>query len=239
MLDFTCERMGEHALLLRFGEGIDRALNAGVHEACARLRAMPLEGVEEVVPAYASVLLRLDPRAWPGGPDDPAVASLLGRIRAALVADGAQARGTPALHRLPVCYGGDYGVDLAAVAQRLGLSEQQVIARHCAAQYQVAMLGFAPGFAYLLGLDPALHVPRLERPRTRVPAGSVAIGGAQTGVYPAELPGGWQLIGRTPLRLFDPADATRPCLLAPGDRVQFEAIDADTFDRLLRQEARG
>ena len=101
-------------------------------------------------------------------------------------------------------------------------------------EYRVAMLGFAPGFPHLLGLDPALHMPRRAQPRLRVPAGSVAIGGAQTGIYPRELPGGWQLIGRTPLRLFD-AQLDPPSLLAPGDRVRFRTIDADEFDTLLAQ----
>ncbi|HET6806530.1 MAG TPA: 5-oxoprolinase subunit PxpB [Frateuria sp.] len=229
-MDFEYERMGEHALLLRLGEGIDREVNARVHEACARLRATPLAGVQELVPAYASVLVRLDPRAA-AATDDP-LPGLLDRIRQVLAAGGAEARQAPTVHRLPVCYGGAHGVDLGTVAQRLGMSEASVVARHCAVEYQVAMLGFAPGFAYLLGLDPALEVPRRERPRTRVPAGSVAIGGAQTGIYPAELPGGWQLIGRTPSRLFDAAASGRPCLLAPGDRVRFEPIDAAMFDQL-------
>lgn len=240
-MDFDHERMGEHALLLRFGEGIDRAINARVHEACARLRDARIEGVEDIVPAYASVLLRLDPcrmHDGDGGTGD-AIDRLLGHVRAALAASSApDARHWPPQHRLPVCYGGVHGADLAAVAERLGLPPAAVIERHCAGEYTVAMLGFAPGFAYLLGMDPRLQVPRLARPRTRVPAGSVGIGGAQTGIYPGELPGGWQLIGRTPLRLFDPGNEARPCRLAPGDRVRFEPVDAAVFDRLQREDIR-
>jgi KipI family sensor histidine kinase inhibitor len=126
---------------------------------------------------------------------------------------------------IPVCYGGDFGPDLDALASHAKLTAADVIARHTAATYTVAMLGFAPGFPYLFGLDPALEMPRRASPRTRVPAGSVAIGGAQTGIYPSELPGGWQLIGRTPLALFD-AQRDPPSLLMPGDRVRFVAIDA-------------
>jgi KipI family sensor histidine kinase inhibitor len=135
-----------------------------------------------------------------------------------------------------VCYGGESGPDLDAVAEHAGLSRDDVIARHAAAEYTVAMLGFAPGFPYLLGLDRALQVPRRPSPRTRVPAGSVAIGGAQTGIYPRELPGGWHLIGRTPLVLFDPAREP-PCLLAPGDRVRFREIEAGEFARLAERDA--
>ncbi|MGH8111030.1 MAG: 5-oxoprolinase subunit PxpB [Rhodanobacteraceae bacterium] len=131
---------------------------------------------------------------------------------------------------IPVCYGGESGPDLEAVARHAEIDPDQVVARHVAIEYTVAMLGFAPGFPYLLGLDAALHVPRRANPRTRVPAGSVAIGGAQTGIYPGELPGGWNLIGQTPLVLFDP-QREPPCLLAPGDRVRFRAVGADEFRR--------
>lgn len=135
------------------------------------------------------------------------------------------------LIQIPVCYGGEYGPDLDAVAGHAGLAPDEIVARHAAAGYTVAMIGFAPGFPYLLGLDPTLAMPRRTDPRTRVPAGSVAIGGAQTGIYPRELPGGWQVIGRTPLVLFDPRRA-RPCMLAAGDGVRFRAIRADEFERL-------
>ncbi|HJP98503.1 MAG TPA: 5-oxoprolinase subunit PxpB [Rhodanobacteraceae bacterium] len=131
---------------------------------------------------------------------------------------------------IPVCYGDEYGPDLDAVAEQVRLARGEVIERHTAAEYTVAMLGFAPGFPYLLGLDPTLHMPRRANPRTGVPAGSVAIGGAQTGIYPRKLPGGWQLIGRTPLVLFDP-ERQPPCLLAPGNRVRFVAIGPDEFTR--------
>lgn len=121
---------------------------------------------------------------------------------------------------IPVCYGGEAGPDLAEVARHTGLTPAEVVKQHCAAEYQVFFMGFQPGFAYLGGLPEALATPRRAQPRTRVPAGSVGIGGSQTGVYPASSPGGWQLIGHTRLKLFDPA-ATQPTLLQPGDRVRF------------------
>ena len=136
---------------------------------------------------------------------------------------------------VPVCYGGEYGPDLDAVAEHAGLAQNEIVARYTAAEYTVAMIGFAPGFPYLLGLDPALAMPRRTDPRPRVPAGSVAIGGAQAGIYPRELPGGWQLIGRTPLVLFD-SRREPPCLFAPGDDVRFRAIRADEFARLVEHD---
>lgn len=242
--DFAIEPLSEDALLLRFGTGIDAATSARVHAAARILRDAGLRGVIDIAPAYASLLVRFDPLAWPGpGEGDPAHPMLAEQLRTCLqaththsgVAPGNAHEPPPAAGvraiDIPVCYGGDHGTDLDAVAERAGLSRDEVVARHVAGDYTVAMLGFAPGFPYLLGLDPALHVPRHASPRTRVPAGSIAIGGAQTGIYPRELPGGWNLIGRTPLALFDPA-RERPCLLAPGDRVRFHPIDAVEFARL-------
>jgi KipI family sensor histidine kinase inhibitor len=199
--------------------------------AAQRLRAARLPGVLEVVPAYASVLLRVDAAAIA----DPAWLEREA-LRLAGPAGSAQAAPVARLHRLPVCYGGEYGPDLEAVAAHTRMDAGALIARHAAAEYRVALLGFAPGFAYLLGLDRALHTPRRDVPRTRVPAGSVAIGGAQTGIYPRELPGGWQVIGRTPLCLFD-AGRDPPARFAPGDRVRFEPVDADEFVRRAAAEA--
>jgi KipI family sensor histidine kinase inhibitor len=138
---------------------------------------------------------------------------------------------------IPVLYGGDAGPDLPAAAEALGLPVEELIQRHANGDYLVAMLGFAPGFPYLLGLDSALAMPRLDSPRTSVPAGSVGIGGSQTGVYPRAGAGGWRLLGRTPLQLFD-AGRERPALLQPGDRVRFVPIDAGRFAALARSSGR-
>jgi inhibitor of KinA len=213
---------GEDALLLHFGDRIDAVINARVHAAHNRIQhALPQL---ETVPAYASILLRFDPFAWsdhagqtPHQAVTQAVLHALQRTEHNLA--------SPRRIEIPVYYDGE---DLAALAQYAQLTIEQVITRHTGGDYQVAMLGFAPGFAYLLGLDPALAMPRRAEPRLRVPAGSVAIGGHQTGIYPKSLPGGWQLIGRTPLRLFDPTAAS-PSVLRAGDRVNFRAIDAAEF----------
>ena len=223
-----CEAIAEDALLLRFGERIDIAINDAVLAAAARLQqALPQL---ECVPAYASLLLRFDPLSWQKRGDASPHERVQAAVRAALEATDATAT-APRTVEIPVCYGGTFGPDLDALAAHARLDAAATIALHAGGDYRVAMLGFAPGFPYLLGLDERLAMPRRADPRQRVPAGSVAVGGSQTGIYPAELPGGWQLIGRTPLHLFD-ANAASPALLQPGDRVRFRAIDADTFRRL-------
>jgi KipI family sensor histidine kinase inhibitor len=232
---FTIEPLGETALLLRFGDHIDSTINARVHAAAALLRAVELPGVVDLAPAYATLALHYAPKVW-AGPGGVPWRHLADAVRSVFATPPADADAhTSALVEIPVCYGGDDGPDLVEVARRCALTIDEVIARHAAATYTVAMLGFAPGFPYLLGLDTRLHTPRRATPRTRVPAGSVAIGGAQTGIYPAELPGGWQLIGRTPLTLFD-ATFDPPCLLAAGDRVRFRAITRADFSPLPSRE---
>lgn len=218
------EALADDAWLLRVGDRIDAEANARVHRLCARLRTQAPPWLRDVVPAYASVAVFFDARAiaaetvreWlagRAGPESTAAAATTARVV-----------------EIPVVYGGAFGPDLEASAAELGLTADELAHRHAAGEYTVAMIGFAPGFPYLLGLDPALALPRLATPRTAVPAGSVGIGGAQTGIYPRESPGGWRLIGRTPCVLFDPSRAS-PALLAPGDRLRFRAIAAGDFDR--------
>ncbi|MBD9479963.1 5-oxoprolinase subunit PxpB [Pseudoxanthomonas sp. PXM02] len=222
------EPLGDDAVLVHLGEGVDPAINARVHALTAALRNLDLPWLRDLVPAYASLAVFFDAAQL----DDPArtVSDLVHRLLAGMTTT----KESPgALLEVPVCYGGTHGEDLADAASTLGVDEATLIARHSAAIYTVAMIGFAPGFPYLLGLDPGLTLPRLATPRTRVPAGSVAIAGAQAGIYPRESPGGWRLLGRTPLMLFDPARA-RPSLLQPGDRVRFVPIGADDFTRLER-----
>ena len=222
------EPLGDDALLVRFGERIDADLNLQVHQLSARLRDRAPRWLRDLVPAYASLAVFFD--AGQGLDTDPhalvrqVIETLMSAPSSRPVADGT-------LHEIPVCYGGEYGEDLADAARTLGLDTASLIARHSAPVYTVAMIGFAPGFPYLLGLDPALALPRLATPRTRVPAGSVAIGGAQAGLYPRESPGGWRLLGRTPSVLFD-AERAQPALLQPGDRVRFVPIDEAAFRRL-------
>ena len=200
---------------------IDAASNARVHALCARLQARRAYWVRDLVPAYASLAVFFDPSRVGAA---AAAQWLLDEARA-VASSAPDAASGGRLVEIPVVYGGEAGIDLASSAAELGLAPDELVRRHAAAEYTVAMIGFAPGFPYLLGLDPALALPRLATPRARVPAGSVGIGGAQTGIYPRESPGGWRLIGRTPWTLFDAAREP-PSLLAPGDRVRFVPVDA-------------
>lgn len=204
---------GDAAVLVELGAVIEPELNARVHALAERLDhgVDGLEGLGRCVPAYASLLVPL------GAEVDPAV--LIGRL-AELAAETEGVATSGALVEIPVMYGYDDGPDLDEVARLTGISPDAVIDQHAAAEYRVYMLGFAPGFAYLGPLPEALRVPRRGEPRVRVPAGSVAIAGAQTAVYPQQTAGGWHLIGRTEESLWDPS-AAEPARLRPGDRVRF------------------
>lgn len=214
------ERLADDAVLLQLGDVIDPALNARVHALCQRIRARQPTWLRDLVPAYASVGVFFDPEKMEADAVGEWLSGQLDSLPASSAGDVAQAR----IVEIPVVYGGDAGPDLDSAAAELGIAPSQLMQRHAAGEYTVAMIGFAPGFPYLLGLNPALALPRLSTPRTRVPAGSVGIGGAQTGIYPRESPGGWRLIGRTSRVLFDPSRDS-PSLLAPGDRVRFVAVD--------------
>jgi KipI family sensor histidine kinase inhibitor len=220
------EVLGDDALLLRFGSSIDAGSNARVHRWARRIERERPHWLRDIVPAYASLALFVDVLAFPKATDPLVEATRW--LRRLQSADGTETRSIREREiEIPVEYGGEHGPDLDALAAHAGLPAGDVVARHVAAEYTVAMLGFAPGFPYLLGLDPVLAMPRLSTPRTRVAAGSVGIGGVQTGIYPRSGPGGWQIIGRTNVALFDPA-RDPPSLLAPGDRVRFVAIDPAT-----------
>ncbi len=199
-------RCGREAVLIEVDD-LDEAL-----ALYAALRDATPPGVTDLVPAARTVLVRLDPAVT-----TPA------RVRAAVAGLRADPRRRPDVGAvtIPVRYDGP---DLADVAAHTGLTEAQVVARHTGSEWTVAFAGFAPGFGYLTGGDPRLEVPRRETPRTRIPAGSVALAGRFTGVYPHDSPGGWQLIGSTTLRMWD-LDRPEPAVLAPGVRVRFEAVD--------------
>lgn len=209
--------VSERSLRVRFAGGPDVATSARVEAARLALWAARLPGLVEVTPAYASVLLTFRLEGLEATELVRRVAQLVPR---------AAAQG-PTLHgrrvEVPTCYEGACAPDLAEVAALRGLTAPEVVRLHAAPEYVVAFLGFAPGFPYLLGLDPRLSTPRLERPRLRVAPGSVAIAGGQAGIYPSATPGGWRLLGQTPLRLFE-ATRPEPATFAPGDRVRFLPI---------------
>ena len=226
--DWVVSPDGDAACVLTWPARLDPDINARAVAVAEALRRQRMPGVRDVVEAYATVTVHFDPLAG----DSDEIADRLRRLAAEAGALAAAAADRPRREvRLPVVYGGVRGPDLADVARFADCSEADVIACHCRAAYRVYMIGFQPGFAYMGAVDPRIAAPRRSAPRLQVPTGSVGIAGPQTGVYPVASPGGWQLIGRTPVRLFD---MTRrdPFLLASGDRVRFEPVDEAAYDRL-------
>lgn len=230
--------LGDTALVIQVGTQIDEPTWRRVRATVRALEDAGLPGAPEVVPGFTTVTVHYDP-ARLQLPDDTGLTPydvMQRHVSTVLdgVVDGPSVDGNNV--EIPVCYGGEFGPDLEHVASHTGLSEAEVIGLHSTAEYRVHLLGFLPGFPYLGGLDARLATPRRDTPRTAVPAGSVGIGGAQTGVYPIESPGGWQLIGRSPVVLFDPLGSP-PTLLAPGDLVRFREIDRREYDALYRSRA--
>lgn len=211
MTSVRVREAGDAGLLLELEPVIDAAVNARAVGIAGALRRRALEGIRDIVPTYRSVAIHFDPSV--------VSPSLLRDAITQAVREG-QAVHEGRLIEVPVMYGGEHGPDLAEVAEWAELSPDKVIDRHGAVDYRVFMFGFMPGFAYLGSVDDAIAAPRRATPRVRVPAGSVGIAGRQTGVYPFDTPGGWQLIGRTSVRMFD-ATRSAPALCAPGDRVRF------------------
>ena len=215
---------GDSALIVEFEERIDRTVNARVLALAERLTADPVAGVLDVVPTYRSVAVYFDPLRTRH-------AALMSWLSQEASVDTSAPARVPETVQVPVCYGSEFGPDLPAVAAFGGVTEPAVIELHTRPVYHVFMLGFAPGMAYLGSVDERIAAPRRDTPRLRVPRGSVGIAGEQTGIYPADSPGGWQIIGRTPLKPFD-TTRTNPFLMRAGDRVRFQAIDRAEFDRI-------
>ena len=226
-----CTPLGDRALLVTLGETIDDATHQRVRAALLRLDAAAIAGVTDLVPTFTSVAIHYDPALLAADDRTSPYTCLVTEVEGLLAELREDALPESPVVEIPVCYGGDLGPDLDELALRHGLLETDVVTLHSGPEYRVHMIGFMPGFAYLGGLPDVLATPRRDTPRTTVPAGSVGIGGQQTGVYPMESPGGWHLIGRTPLRLFDPAREPAS-LLAAGDRVRFRAIDSAEYREL-------
>ena len=217
----TLSPLGDSAVVVALGPGLDEAALRRVRQVAAAIEHDRPAGVVDIVAAFASVTVFYD--ATHTGGYARLCAEIEARVaRAERLGDGLVPPPTR-VKEIPVCYGGDFGPDLGDVAARAGVSADEVVALHTGADYLVQAIGFAPGFAYLGGLPAKIHTPRRATPRTGVPAGAVGIGGAQTGVYPLATPGGWNLIGRTPRRMFRPEE-TPPTLLSAGDRVKFRVI---------------
>jgi inhibitor of KinA len=219
------EPLGDSALLVRVVDEFDpeESLDA-VLRATEALEAAAIPGVIEFVPAYTTIGIFCDP-IRSGGFDE-----LRARIEAALKGESRRPETRHgATIEVPVCYESEFAPDLDEVARHAGLKPDEVVTRHSSGMYRVSCVGFAPGFPYLSGLPPELATPRRASPRKEIAAGAVAIGGTQTGIYPRKSPGGWNIIGRTPLRLFD-VRRQPPAMFQAGDRVQFRRISRQEFD---------
>ena len=222
--------LGDQAVTITVGTTIDEATHRHVRAVSSALASANIAGVRDVVPAFASVTVHYDPALVAGRTSDAPYTRLVSVLHTLLDGIRVESLPTPRVVEIPVCYGGALGPDLGDVARQHSMSPDEVVSLHAAGDYLVYMVGFMPGFAYLGGLSERIATPRRPTPRTAVPAGTVGIGGQQTGVYPLESPGGWNLIGRTPLRIFDIAREEQT-LLATGDRVRFVPITLDQYER--------
>jgi inhibitor of KinA len=231
MADLHIRPLGDTALEIRLGEGIAPEVNRRVRAACAALERVAVRGVVEWVPSYTAVTVHYQPHVvrYP---------ELCRAVEAAVVAGENLEVPAGRVVTLPVLYGGEQGPDLKFVADHHGLSVDEVIELHSRPDYLVYMIGFAPGFPYLGGLPERLATPRLEKPRLSVPKGSVGIGGPQTGVYSVDSPGGWRLIGHTPVPLYDPQQE-RPALLEAGDQVRFRSVGAAEYAEIDEKVKKG
>ena len=213
---------GDSALLIEFQQTIDSRINARAIALAERLRRRCGTAVRDAVVGYATLTVYFDPLVVDG-------AWMEAEARdSAAVMDDIQVAGGSEID-VPVCYGGEFGPDIADVAAFGGCSEEEVIALHVTTPYRVYMVGFVPGFAYMAAVDQRIAAPRRAAPRAAVPCGAVAIAGGQTGIYPAVTPGGWNIIGRTPLKPYDPERRT-PFLLQPGDTVKFRSVSRDEYE---------
>jgi len=213
----------DQSLLVNFGQKISLETHREIVSFLKLLEAKPLDGILNLHPAYLSVLVKFDSSKFDHEEVEAVLTPYIARLNEVKLLK-------PRLREIPVCYGGALGPDLEELAAIHKVSPETVIRLHSSATYTAYFLGFVPGFAYLGGLPPELATPRLQTPRKVVSAGSVAIGGNQTGVYPSATPGGWRLIGKTPLKLFDPA-STHSNFFEIGDQVRFVSISAEEFAR--------
>ncbi|MCL6588123.1 MAG: 5-oxoprolinase subunit PxpB [Anoxybacillus sp.] len=235
MLNYEFIPLSENALIIKFGDQINYDIHRRVRQFINYFTDHHIEGIIEVVPAYTTVTVYYDPiqfvknlnrkshiEVLPFERICTVLKNILSSLESVNISHGNEVV-------IPVCYGGEFGPDLEFVAHHNGLTPEDVIQIHSGAEYLVYMIGFAPGFPYLGGMPEQIATPRRSSPRLKIPAGSVGIAGMQTGVYPIETPGGWQLIGRTPLPLFVPEN-NPPTLLQAGDRIRFRAISRQEYD---------
>ena len=231
MPDIRILTAGDSALLIEFGKDINPETNRKITALVQLMREQHIEGIVDVIPAFCSLLINYDPRVL-------SYEELKERMEHLLKMETKTEATRKRIFEIPVCYGGEYGPDIENIAEHAGLSIEEVIKIHSSKDYLIYMLGFLPGFTYLGGLDERIHTPRLASPRLKIRAGSVGIGGSQTGIYPLDSPGGWQLMGMTPVRTYDPERQT-PILVEAGDYIRFIPIDKEEFLRIQELVEKG
>ena len=214
-------------MLIEFGNEISPEVNRKIAAVVELMREQHIEGVVDVIPAFCSLLVNYDPRVI-------RYEKMRKRMESLLRVDIKVGEGKRKIFESPVLYGGEYGPDLESIAEHAGLSEGEVIKIHSSQDYLIYMLGFLPGFCYLGGLDERIHTPRLANPRLKIRAGSVGIGGSQTGIYPLDSPGGWQLMGMTPVKTYDP-EREVPILVEAGNYIRFMPVDEAEYKRIQAQ----
>lgn len=215
---------GDSSLLIEFGDEISTQINQKITATVQLMKEQHIEGVVDIIPAFCSLLINYDPRVV-------SFEELEARMKNLVKVDIKAEAGKKKIFEIPVCYGGEYGPDIENIAQHAGLSVDEVIKIHSSRDYLIYMLGFLPGFTYLGGLDERIHTPRLANPRVKINAGSVGIGGSQTGIYPLDSPGGWQLMGMTPVKTYDP-DREVPILVEAGDYIRFVPVSEEEYLRI-------
>lgn len=231
MQDYKIRVAGDSSILIEYEQKIDPEINHRVAATVQMIREQHIPGLVDMIPTYCSLLINYDPRVI-------LYDALVERINGLMKIEVSAGFTRKKIYEIPVCYGGEYGPDLGIVAQHAGISEEEVVKIHSSKDYLIYMLGFLPGFTYLGGLDERIHTPRLPSPRILIPACSVGIGGSQTGIYPLDSPGGWNLIGRTPVKTYDPYRSV-PILVEAGDYIRFVPVNEDEFTRISELVEKG
>lgn len=222
---------GDSSILIEFGKEINPEINGKITSLVQLMKEQHIEGVVDIIPAFCTLLVNYDPRVI-------TYEEIRDRMEKLLKIETRASESRRRVYEIPVCYGGEYGPDIENIAEHAGLSVEEVIRIHSSRDYLIYMLGFLPGFCYLGGLDERIHTPRLANPRIKINAGSVGIGGSQTGIYPLDSPGGWQLMGMTPVKTYDP-EREVPILVEAGDYIRFVPVDESEYKRIKELVERG